>query len=206
VPNTRNRPTDEQLLCAARAVIAEVGADRATMDMVAERGGTTRVTLYAHFRSRDALIDKVIQRELDVFTSWMVAAYDESEDMPHGARARHAVEALFGYARDHPDGFRVLFGHRDATTDPGRRLHEVLVPRIADRLRANYAARGAEIGAGAETLASLLLGMSLDVAYRAVVVGGADLDRACELAVTATFAVLRDVSPVQLEALSAHSE
>lgn len=201
--NTRNRPTDDQLLDAACAVIAEVGAERATMDMLAERGGTTRVTLYAHFGSRDALVDRVIARELDVFSSWMFKVYDDSEDMQFGARARYTVEALFDYARRHPEGFRVLLGHRNGADDPGRRLHGVLVPTIADRLRANYAARGERIGAGADTLASLLLGMSLDVAYRAVVVGGADIDRACDLAVTATHAVLRDVTPEQLHAIDA---
>ncbi|MFF0818550.1 TetR/AcrR family transcriptional regulator [Rhodococcus sp. NPDC003318] len=203
VRSTRNRPTDDELLDAARTVIAEVGAERATMDMLAESGGTTRVTLYAHFGSRDKLVARVIQRELDVFTSWMFAVYDDSEDMQFGPRARFTVESLFEYARRHPEGFRVLIGHREGTDDPGRRLYAVLVPKIADRLRANYAARGEPIGASADTLASLLLGISLDVAYRALIVDGADIDKACDLAVTATFAVLRDVRPEQLRAIDA---
>ncbi|MBF6467335.1 hypothetical protein IU427_19420 [Nocardia beijingensis] len=50
---------------------------------------------------------------------------------------------------------------------------------------------------GADTLATLLLGISLDVAYRAVVVGGA----ACDLAVTASLAALRAIDPGRLRAL-----
>ncbi|MGV9712589.1 TetR/AcrR family transcriptional regulator [Gordonia sp. NPDC003424] len=201
--STRNRPTDAELLDAARAVIAEQGAERVTMDMIAEAAGTTRVTLYAHFGSRDELFDKVVVRELDEFTAWMFAAYDEGLDMPFGARARHSVEATFEYARRNPEGLRVLLAHRQEAEDPGRRLYATLEPRVAARLRENYAARGVEIAASADTLASLLIGMSLDIAYRALIVDGADIDAACDLAMTATLAVLRDVRPEQLLAIDA---
>ncbi|MCG7635423.1 TetR/AcrR family transcriptional regulator [Gordonia McavH-238-E] len=197
--NTRNRPTDDELLDAACAVIAEVGAERATMTAIAERGGTTRVTLYAHFDSRDELVNRVMTRELDTFTSFMFEVYDASVNMPYGARARHSVLALFDYARRHPEGLRVLIGHREGGSD--RRLYAALEPRIAARLRDNYAERGARIAASADTLASLLLGMSLDVAHRALIVDGAGVDEACDLAITATLAVLRDVRPEQLRAL-----
>ncbi|WP_238418954.1 TetR/AcrR family transcriptional regulator [Gordonia sp. 'Campus'] len=202
--STRNRPTDDELLDAACAVIAEVGAERTTMTAIAERGGTTRVTLYAHFGSRDELVDRVMVRELDTFTSFMFEVYDASEDMPYGARARYSVQCLFDYARRHPAGLRVLIGHREGGGD--RKLYAALEPRIAARLRDNYAERGAHIAASANTLASLLLGMSLDVAHRALVVDGAGVDEACDLAITATLAVLRDVRPEQLEALDASLE
>lgn len=197
--NTRNRPTDDELLDAACAVIAEVGAERTTMTAIAERGGTTRVTLYAHFGSRDELVNRVMTRELDTFTSFMFEVYDASEDMPYGARARYSVQALFDYARRHPAGLRVLIGHREGGSD--RRLYAALEPRIAARLRQNYSERGARIAASADTLASLLLGMSLDVAHRALIVDGAGVDEACDLAITATLAVLRDVRADQLRAL-----
>ncbi|MFW0793729.1 helix-turn-helix domain-containing protein [Gordonia sp. CPCC 205515] len=201
--NTRNRPTDAELLDAARAVVAEQGGERVTMDMIAEHAGTTRVTLYAHFGSRDELLERVIVRELDEFAAWMFAAYDEGLDMPFGARARHSVEATFEYARRNPEGLRVLLAHRQEAEDPGRRLYATLEPRVAARLRENYATRGANIAASADTLASLMIGMSLDIAYRALIVDGADIDAACDLAVTATLAVLRDVRPEQLLAIDA---
>jgi len=203
--STRNRPSDDDLLDAACAVIAEVGAERATMTAIAERGGTTRVTLYAHFGSRDDLVGRVMARELDTFTSFMFAVYDEGEDMPYGARARYSVRCLFDYARRHPAGLRVLIGHREGG-DSDRRLYAALEPRIAARLRDNYARHGARIAASADTLASLLLRMSLDVAHRALIVDGAGVDEACDLAITATLAVLRDVRPEQLQALDASLE
>ncbi|MGV9794836.1 TetR/AcrR family transcriptional regulator [Gordonia sp. ABSL49_1] len=190
------------MLTAAAEVIGEVGAERTTMDMIADRGGTTRVTLYAHFGSRDALVEKVIEREFVAFAGYMFGVYDNSDGMQHGPRARYTVEALFDYARNNPVGLRVLLGHRDGRDDtPGRRIYAALEPKIASRLRQNYAEVGADIGAGANALASLLLGMVLDVAHRALFVTGADIDAASELAVTAVLAVLREVRPEQLRAL-----
>lgn len=199
--STRNRPTDTELLDAACAVMAEIGVDRATMDAIAHRADTSRVTLYAHFGSRDALVDAVIERELDKLTTWMFEAYDHGETMHYGRRARYSIESLFDYARRHPRGFRVLLDNRYDDTHPGRRLSAALEPRIAEELRANYAERGTPIGSGADTLATMLLGISLDVAYRAVIVGGSDIGTACDLAVTASLAVLRAIEPDQLRAL-----
>ncbi|WP_024804985.1 TetR/AcrR family transcriptional regulator [Nocardia sp. BMG51109] len=199
--STRNRPTDTQLLDAACAVMAEVGVDRATMDTIARRADTSRVTLYAHFGSRDALVHAVIERELEKLTTWMFEIYDHGEAMHYGQRARYSIESLFDYARRHPRGFRVLLDNRYADTRPGRRLSAALEPRIAEELRANYAERGTPIGRGADTLATMLLGISLDIAYRAVTVGGADIGAACDLAVTASLAALRAIDPGQLRAL-----
>ncbi|WP_054814752.1 TetR/AcrR family transcriptional regulator [Nocardia arizonensis] len=201
--STRNRPTDTELLDAACAVMAEVGVDRATMDTIAQRADTSRVTLYAHFGSRDALVDAVIDRELDALTTWMFEIYDRGETMQYGERARYSVESLFVYARRNPQGFRVLLDNRYADTHPGRQLSAALEPRIADRLRANYAEQGTPIHGGADTLATMLLGISLDIAYRAVIVAGAGIDAASDLAVTATLAVLRAVRPEQLRAIDA---
>lgn len=199
--STRNRPTDEELLTAACSVIVEVGDERATMAMIAERGGTTRATLYAHFGSREALIERARTREVTDFLEWMYAVYDESEDMAYGARARYTVRKLFDYARDRPDGVRLLLGRREDGPGAGARLYAGLEPRIAERLRKNYAEQGATIGSGADTLASLLLVICLDVAHRALFVDGSDIDAACDLATTAVLAVLRDISPEQLMAI-----
>lgn len=199
--STRSRPTDDELLDAALSVIAEVGADRATMDMIALRGETSRVTLYAHFGSRDALVDAVIDRELTALTAWKTAAYDKGDQMSYGAHIRYSVESLFEYARRHPEGFRVLLKNRDELGDTGRRLSTALAPKVAERLRAAFATRGQRMEESVEILASMLVGLTLDVAYRAVIVSGADIDASCALAVTSAMAVLRTVDVQQLHAI-----
>ncbi|HYY27394.1 MAG TPA: TetR/AcrR family transcriptional regulator [Chthoniobacterales bacterium] len=45
----------EDILWAAREVILEVGYERASMDAVADRAGTTKRTVYAHFANKEAL-------------------------------------------------------------------------------------------------------------------------------------------------------
>lgn len=199
--STRNRPTDEELLDAALSVIADVGASRATMDMIAERADTSRVTLYAHFGSRDALVDAVIDRELRSLTEWKIAAYDKGDEMKYGEHARYSVESLFEYARRKPEGFRVLLTDRNEHGDPGRRLAGALEPKIAERLRAAYAARGERVDASVDIVASMLLGMTLDVAHRAVIVAGVSIDAASELAVSASMAVLRSIEIAHLHAI-----
>lgn len=199
--STRKRPTDDDLLDAARSIVAEVGVERTTMDMVAERGDTTRVTLYAHFGARDGLIDRLIERETGMFADWMFRSYDQSADLPFGGRARHAVESLFEYVRVNPDGLRVLLGHRQEGDHAGRQLYGVLEPRIATLLRENLEIRGHRIGPGVDALASMLMGISLDIAHRAVIVDGASVDAARDLAMVATLAVLSSVEPAHLEAI-----
>ena len=49
----------EDILGAAYAVILEVGYERASMDAVAARAGTTKRTVYAHFANKEALFAAV---------------------------------------------------------------------------------------------------------------------------------------------------
>ena len=199
--STRNRPTDSELMDAALAVIADVGARRATMDMIAERAGTSRVTLYAHFGSRDSLVDAVLDREMTTLTRWKLAAYDQGDEMTYGDHTRYSVEVLFEYARRNPEGFRVLLTNREEHRESARQLSAALEPRLAQRLRAAFAKRGQNVGVGVDVLASMLIGMTLDVAHRAVIVAGASIDTACELAVSSALSVLRTVDVVQLQAI-----
>ncbi|WP_020106313.1 TetR/AcrR family transcriptional regulator [Nocardia sp. 348MFTsu5.1] len=199
--STRNRPTDVELLDAALAVIADVGAGRATMDMIAARAGTSRVTLYAHFGSRDALVDAVLDREMKTLTRWKLKAYDEGDEMTYGDHTRYSVEVLFEYARRNPDGFRVLLTNRDQHRESARQFSAALEPKLAQRLRDAFAARGQTVGVGADVLASMLIGMTLDVAHRAVIVAGASIDTASELAVSSAMSVLRSVDVGQLQAV-----
>lgn len=186
---------------AALAVIADVGAGRATMDMIADRAGTSRVTLYAHFGSRDSLVDAVLDREMTTLTRWKLAAYDKGDEMTYGDHTRYSVEVLFEYARRNPEGFRVLLTNREEHRESARQLSSALEPRLAQRLRDAFAGRGQTVGVGVDVLASMLIGMTLDVAHRAVIVAGASIDAACELAVSSAISVLRTVDVVQLQAI-----
>jgi len=51
----------EQMLFAAKDVFLELGFERASMDEIAARAGTTKRTLYAHFENKEKLFLAVIE-------------------------------------------------------------------------------------------------------------------------------------------------
>jgi AcrR family transcriptional regulator len=57
------------MLHAAKAVFLEVGFERASMDRIAERAGTTKRTLYAHFANKDNLFLAVFDLVLELQAS-----------------------------------------------------------------------------------------------------------------------------------------
>jgi AcrR family transcriptional regulator len=50
----------EHILYAAKDVFLEMGFERASMDAIAERAGTSKRTLYAHFESKEKLFFAII--------------------------------------------------------------------------------------------------------------------------------------------------
>jgi AcrR family transcriptional regulator len=51
----------ERILWAAKRVMLEKGLDEASMDDVAACAGTTKPTVYAHFKSKDELFTAVVE-------------------------------------------------------------------------------------------------------------------------------------------------
>ncbi|MDE2508625.1 MAG: helix-turn-helix transcriptional regulator, partial [Planctomycetota bacterium] len=62
-PRFRSLSRDERrdrIVWAAKRVFLELGLDAASMDDVAARAGTTKPTVYAHFKSKDELFSAVV--------------------------------------------------------------------------------------------------------------------------------------------------
>jgi AcrR family transcriptional regulator len=63
-PQFRSLPRDERrdrIVWAAKRVFLEKGLDASSMDDVAEKAGTTKPTIYAHFNSKDELFSAVVE-------------------------------------------------------------------------------------------------------------------------------------------------
>jgi AcrR family transcriptional regulator len=63
-PQFRSLPRDERrdrIVRAAKGVLLEKGLDASSMDDVAARAGTTKPTVYAHFKSKDELFSAVVE-------------------------------------------------------------------------------------------------------------------------------------------------
>jgi AcrR family transcriptional regulator len=99
-----------RLLDAAIAVLGEVGADRLTMEAVAERADAATRTLYNHFSSRDELIaaalDLLLQEARDSLYLNTPAGVDPAE------RLRLLVRLVYDIYDRQGDSLATLLDHR----------------------------------------------------------------------------------------------
>lgn len=97
---TPARTTRERILDAGIEAASIHGLGRLTVADVARRAEVSRVTLYKHFDSKDALLGAAVAREVEVMVAAATAAADGEDD------ARGALEAAIGavlfLAREHP--------------------------------------------------------------------------------------------------------
>lgn len=87
----RNR---DRLIAAAREIMRGEGGD-APMEVIAERAGVTRGTLYRNFPHRQAMYEAVLQLDLDALTA-RAEADREAEPL---AFLRHTAELMTVYDR-----------------------------------------------------------------------------------------------------------
>lgn len=116
----RNR---DCLIDAASAVMRAEGSD-VPMEVIAERAGLTRGTLYRNFPHRQAMYEAVLERDLENMTS-LIAAEQHDDPM---AFIRHMAELMMIY-----DKFLVQLADMadyDAETNETR-MTGVLAPYLA---------------------------------------------------------------------------
>src|SRR5262245_43841816 len=94
-----------QLVGAAAAAFLAAGFDATSMESVAERAGVTRLIVYRHFESKQALYKAVLESVVESLR----AEFDPAE--PSGV-----AQMLLSIARRHPDAFRLLW--RQARHEP----------------------------------------------------------------------------------------
>jgi AcrR family transcriptional regulator len=70
----------EHILWAAKDVFLEMGFERASMDVVAERAATSKRSLYAHFESKDKLFLAVVDLVRGLYLGRLKTPGDYGED------------------------------------------------------------------------------------------------------------------------------
>lgn len=94
------------ILSAAARVFARSGYAATSVDDVAAAAGITKLIVYRHFDSKEALyravLEGVFERQAELFVEHM-----ERE----GLRAGGTTRALLTVGRETPDGFRLLWRH-----------------------------------------------------------------------------------------------
>lgn len=114
---------------AATEAFAEHGYGAASMDDIAARSGVSAPVLYDHFASKKELHRRLLERHFaELREIWHENLPGEE---PPERRLQRALEAWFGYVREHPYAWRMLF--RETTGD---REVEAMHRDLAARSRA----------------------------------------------------------------------
>jgi AcrR family transcriptional regulator len=100
-----------RLLDAAIEVLGETGADRLTMEAVADRAGAATRTLYNHFSSRDELVAQALGRLLQEFRDALGAQLPDRGDPAE--RLRSFVRLLYDTYHRQGRSLTTLLDHRD---------------------------------------------------------------------------------------------
>jgi AcrR family transcriptional regulator len=195
------RPTDDELLDAARAVFAQKGLKSATMDAIAERANSTKPTLYAHFGDKVALYRATVAREAVALRRWLVTAYESSSEADLDTRVRTYVLAMFTYAANEPDSFRMLFDSGDEGNVPEHRnLIDVMVQRVAEHIRRYLVRLGRPAGSSVELLAEMMVGL-VGRAVGWALRSGVDSPVTADLVVSFMVGALRNLDPAVVVAV-----
>ncbi len=96
-----------QIVRQAVAAFATNGYGPTSMGDIADHVGVTRAVLYDHFPSKKALYLAVLGEQGALFVGHIGAAIN-LEAGP-GRRMRSTMEAVFGFAEQYPDAWRLLF-------------------------------------------------------------------------------------------------
>jgi AcrR family transcriptional regulator len=105
---TRQLPRPERreaILAAAATAFAHAGYAATSMEDIAAASGVTKLIVYRHFDSKEALyralLEQVFKRQAELFV----------DNVTKGLQAAGATQALLAVAREWPDGFRLLWRH-----------------------------------------------------------------------------------------------
>lgn len=128
VQHQRRRADAERSRSAVLAAAAQVLGTRpdAGLDAVAKAAGLSRQTVYAHFSSREALIDAVV----DHVTAELVAAMDAVPS--DGESAEAVLLRLLDACRQATDRQPLLRQGLPVTPERSRELHRPIVQRFTD--------------------------------------------------------------------------
>lgn len=191
---------EEKMLDAACAVFAAEGFDRANMETIAARAGTTKPTLYAHFGSKEELFTATVRREYELRKERLFAAYETGDDEPFHRRLSRWNAAFFDFVRERPDGFRLISeGERyPVAAAVIARTNDEIVERVAD-LVARVSGRDGR--SGARLVATMIAGMLTACAREAVRSGRVDLGAAAALSEQVLYTALRGLDTDLMDAV-----
>ena len=151
----------ERVLAAGRAVFAEVGYQKATLDAIAGRAGFSKGAVYSNFAGKDDLFLALLEHEVAQMRDALALA---PEDGTLDDDVRLLAAAVLGWASDGTAQlvfaeFRAQAAHDPALARRTAQVRASLVESTAAQLAAVVAARGGRLTVPACDAAVLLLAL-----------------------------------------------
>jgi AcrR family transcriptional regulator len=198
----RYRVAEVEMLDAACAVFAAEGFDRANMETIAARAGTTKPTLYSRFGSKEELFATTVRREYELRKERLFAAYEGGDDEPFHQRLSRWNAAFFDFVRERPEGFRLI---TEGERYPGaaaiiERTNDEIVERIAELVMRVSRRQGRP---SARLVAAMIAGMLTSCAREAVGRNRIDLAAAAALSEQLLYSALRALDVDLMDAVDA---
>lgn len=140
----------QEILLAARAVFAQNGFHRATVDQVAQQAEVAKGTIYLYFENKEAILVELTLCALSELVNRLTAAGDEHSLLNPEAKLRAMAQAYRSLAEDAPDYFRLLTafdnGDFDSGLSPERRTQLRVASNCALELVAQAISDGMALG------------------------------------------------------------
>ena len=140
----RGRARIESILDAAEELVADVGYEEMTTNLVAARAGISPGSLYQYFGNKAELLDGLLTRyttQMDQF--WEAQLGAEATTLPLEAVIDRVVDAVVAFKTDRP-AIWALF-HGSVTSDGLARAARCLDGQLADRLDELFATRAPQL-------------------------------------------------------------
>lgn len=158
----RTERTRQRLLEAGRTLFAKHGADGVTSHAIAAEAGYAAGTFYLHFKHKQALFQELVDEAVSGLEARLAAVAEASAADPR-LLVEAQSEALVGFAEDHRELFRIVFGPGGRSSDTGARVLERLARGVSARRRAAVSRGHAYDCLDADVVAQALVGMWVQV-------------------------------------------
>jgi AcrR family transcriptional regulator len=161
----------EHMLFAAKDVFLDHGFERASMDLIAARAGTTKRTLYAHFENKEKLFLAVIELTRGLALDRLKAPADYGDDPEHAlvAFCGRFLETLVWDRSIRMS--RLTIAEVERFRDGAARFHEAMFGTAQARLETYLRDRLALTKKSATVAATELLGRVLYPAFTEALFG-----------------------------------
>ena len=131
---TKSEAKRLEIVRVAAELFEELGFERTSMNMVAERLGGSKQTLYNYFRSKDELLRAVLQQDLGEGVEIIIQAYPRGEKNLKKALTRLGVAWLSRRLAPQPIANLRIVANQPAESKLGEEFFETVMKPNAQRV------------------------------------------------------------------------